>query len=119
MSAGSVTFHVEDVTFQNLNEDRINAWVQNSVGAEGKLLGDVNCVFCSDKYLLEINKTYLNHDTFTDIVTFNYVENDIISGDLFISVETGKRKCSFIQRKFSPRTIEGDNSWSFALNWLQ
>ena len=100
MSAGSVTFHVEDVTFQNLNEDRINALVQNSVGAEGKLLGDVNCVFCSDKYLLEINKTYLNHDTFTDIVTFNYVENDIISGDLFISVERVKENAASFNVNF-------------------
>lgn len=87
MPDGSVIFHLEEVAVPNLRKERIAIWMHNSVIAEGKDLGDVNCILCTDEYLLEINKTYLNHDTFTDIVTFNYVENDIIAGDLFISID--------------------------------
>ena len=64
--------------------------MSNSIDSENKHLGTINCILCSDPYLLEINKTYLKHDTFTDIVTFNYVENDLISGDLFISLDRVK-----------------------------
>tara|TARA_B110000503_G_scaffold143675_1_gene246895 strand:+ start:7220 stop:7648 length:429 start_codon:yes stop_codon:yes gene_type:complete len=90
MSPGSIIFHVEDVDTPSLTEVSIAKWVNNSVDSENKQLGTVNCILCSDEYLLKINKTYLNHDTFTDIVTFNYVENDVISGDLFISLDRVK-----------------------------
>ena len=54
------------------------------------MLGEINVVFCSDQYLLKLNQQYLNHNTFTDIITFDYVEGETISGDLFISVERVK-----------------------------
>ena len=57
------------------------------VKEEGKLLGDVSVIFVSDDYLLEMNQTYLNHDYYTDIITFDYCEQNVISGDLFISVD--------------------------------
>jgi rRNA maturation RNase YbeY len=57
------------------------------IGNELKRTGNISVVLCSDDYLLEINRKYLQHDYFTDIITFDYVENDIISGDLFISVD--------------------------------
>ncbi len=87
MSIGSVIFHFEDVDVQLLNKEEVTSLVNNSIDSEGKRLGIVNCILCSDEYLLEINKTYLNHDTFTDIITFNYVEKDLIAGDLFISLD--------------------------------
>ena len=57
------------------------------IKAENKQIGEINCIFCDDEYLLEKNKTYLNHNTLTDIITFDYSEKDEISGDLFISIE--------------------------------
>ena len=54
---------------------------------EGKTFGDISVIFCSDEYLLKINEQYLDHNYYTDIVTFDYVENAVISGDLFISVD--------------------------------
>ena len=57
------------------------------VKEEGKLLGDVSVIFVSDDYLLEINQSYLNHDYYTDIITFDYCEQNVISGDLFISID--------------------------------
>ncbi len=54
---------------------------------EAKVIGDISIIFVSDEYLLEMNKKYLNHDYYTDIITFDYCEKNVISGDLFISVE--------------------------------
>jgi len=59
----------------------------NLLEQESKVLGDISIIFVSDSYLLEINQKYLNHDYYTDIITFDYCEMNIISGDLFISVD--------------------------------
>lgn len=69
------------------NEDVYSDWIENVVTSEGKSLGELSYIFCDDDYLLEINQQYLDHDTLTDIISFDYTEGDIISGDIFISVE--------------------------------
>mgnify|MGYP001376155765 FL=1 len=68
-------------------EDKKRDWIISSIIEEGKELGEINIIFCDDKILLEKNNTYLNHDTLTDIITFDYSELNTISGDIFISVE--------------------------------
>ena len=67
---------------------------------EGKLLGDVSVIFVSDDYLLEMNQTYLNHDYYTDIITFDYCEQNIISGDLFISVDRVRENADVFNADF-------------------
>lgn len=75
---------IEEVEYhQSYLIDRLKFLVDN----EQKELGPISVIFCSDKYLLDINKQYLSHDYYTDIVTFDYVENNVISGDLFISLD--------------------------------
>ena len=64
--------------------------LSNVVKTELKELGDISIIFVSDQYLLEMNQKYLNHDYFTDIITFDYCEDNVISGDLFISVDRVK-----------------------------
>jgi rRNA maturation RNase YbeY len=64
--------------------------LSNLVKTELKELGDISIIFVSDQYLLEMNQKYLNHDYFTDIITFDYCEDNVISGDLFISVDRVK-----------------------------
>jgi rRNA maturation RNase YbeY len=64
--------------------------LSNVVKTELKELGDISIIFVSDQYLLEMNQKYLNHDYFTDIITFDYCEHNIISGDLFISIDRVK-----------------------------
>jgi rRNA maturation RNase YbeY len=70
------------------------------VKEEGKLLGDVSVIFVSDDYLLEMNQTYLNHDYYTDIITFDYCEQNIISGDLFISVDRVRENADVFNADF-------------------
>ena len=67
---------------------------------EKKITGNISLIFCSDQYLLKINEQYLNHDYYTDIVTFDYVENSVISGDLFISVDRVKENAGEIGVSF-------------------
>lgn len=72
----------------SLNVSRGKNWLKSVIVSEGKKTGEIQYIFCDDKHLLEINKTYLNHDTFTDIITFSTTANkDIISGEIYISID--------------------------------
>ncbi|WP_339660873.1 rRNA maturation RNase YbeY [Croceibacter atlanticus] len=70
-----------------INEDELNSWLLSVIASEGKNLGEINYIFCDDAYLLSINQQYLNHDTYTDIISFDTSEGNNLSGDIFISVE--------------------------------
>ncbi|MCO6563914.1 MAG: rRNA maturation RNase YbeY [Apibacter sp.] len=72
------------------NKLKRKKWLKNVIEQEGCRLGDVNYIFCSDEQLLEINIQYLNHDFYTDIITFDYKENHLVSGDIFISIDRVK-----------------------------
>lgn len=100
MPNDSVIFNYENIDAPNIAEKSIANWIENSLISENKKLGIINCIFCDDQYLLTLNQTYLNHDTLTDIVTFNYVENNLISGDLFISLERVKENAETFKVAF-------------------
>lgn len=68
-------------------EDVYVSWIETIVESENKILGEISYIFCDDDFLHNINMQYLNHDTLTDIISFDYTEGDIISGDIFISIE--------------------------------
>lgn len=74
----------------SLSVDKITNWLNSIISHESATCGDLNYIFCSDMYLLKLNKEYLNHDYYTDVITFDYTENNIISGDIFISVDRVK-----------------------------
>jgi probable rRNA maturation factor len=82
-----IIFQSEQINFHYKNVSQIKDWLKKIIQAEGKKAGDLTFVFCSDEYLLKFNETFLNHDTFTDIITFDYSEGKIISGDIMISIE--------------------------------
>lgn len=86
----SIQFFSEDVPFPSLKKRVTSSWIKRVIGSEGKSVGDISFIFCSDSYLLDVNRKYLQHDYFTDIITFDYVENSRISGDIFISVDRVK-----------------------------
>lgn len=85
-----VRYYSEDTKFIFKNKLANNRWLKFVAGSEIKTLGDVSIIFCSDNYILDVNIRYLNHDYFTDIITFDYCEGNRLSGDLFISVDSVK-----------------------------
>ena len=84
----SVNFFNEDIVFTLKNKIKVKDWIKSTVKAEGHTLQELNYIFCSDQYLLQINQQYLDHDTYTDIITFdNSDKHKVIIGDIFISIE--------------------------------
>lgn len=81
-------FYSEDVEFPAIDIDHLSSWIDKIIEKEGCETGDISVIFVSDEYLLQVNNQYLEHDYFTDIITFDYSEDHIVSGDLFISVDT-------------------------------
>ena len=82
-----VLFFSEDTISPELDQKLISEWIINTIQNENKQTGNVNVIYTSDNYLLQINKKYLNRNDYTDIITFDYCDNQVIAGDLFISVE--------------------------------
>ncbi|MEO6148664.1 MAG: rRNA maturation RNase YbeY [Mucilaginibacter sp.] len=84
----AIQFFEEDINFKLKNKAGIRQWIKDTILAEGYKLKELNYIFCPDAYLLELNKQYLDHDTYTDIVTFDNSEVEkTIVGDIFISIE--------------------------------
>ncbi|MCR4829203.1 MAG: rRNA maturation RNase YbeY [Bacteroidales bacterium] len=83
----AITFTNQNVNFSLKNKMLIKKWLKQLVESYGKRMGDVAYSFCDDDYILDVNRTYLDHDTYTDIITFDYVEDNLISGDILISIE--------------------------------
>lgn len=83
----SIQYFYEDVSEPKFKRREASNWIKKVVVTEGYKLGDVSFIFCSDDYLLDVNRKYLDHDYYTDIITFDYVEDKILNGDIFISID--------------------------------
>ena len=83
-----ISYFFEDTDFQFKRKTLNNKWLRLVAESEIRRVGQINIIFCSDNYILDVNQQFLQHDYFTDIITFDYCERDILSGDLFISVDT-------------------------------
>ena len=81
-----ITFNYE-TDFELDREETVSQWISNVIGKEGCKLGEINYIFCDDEYLHKINVEFLNHDTYTDIISFDYTLGKTINGDIYISVE--------------------------------
>jgi len=84
---GEINLFTEDIVFEYTEVQKLNNWLILVIKSENYELENLNIIFTSDNYLLEMNKNYLNHDYFTDVITFDYVENRKLSGDIFISID--------------------------------
>lgn len=82
-----IAFSIEDVNVPGLDSEHFAFWLDQVVVNEGLETGDINVVFCSDDVLLKMNVDFLQHDYYTDIITFDYCEDSIVCGDLFISID--------------------------------
>ena len=95
-----VRYFIQDTDFLFKRRAVHNAWLKAVAVEENCRLGEISVIFCSDAYLLDMNRRYLGHDYFTDIITFDYSEGEVLSGDLFISVDTVRSNASFYSAEF-------------------
>lgn len=95
-----VSYFTEDITFPFKLKLLTSKWLKFVAHSEARRLGDISIIFCSDQYILDVNRKYLNHDYFTDIITFDYCEGDLLSGDLFISIDSVRENAAFYGTAF-------------------
>lgn len=83
----AIRFAAQDMDFDFPEGEMVKKWLSEVVWRRGKRVGNISYLFCGDEYMLGVNRQYLNHDTYTDIITFDYVAADLVSGDILISVD--------------------------------
>ncbi len=83
-----ITYNAEGVKMPNIKKRATTAWIKAVAASHGRKVGEIGYLFVNDEKILEVNKEYLGHDYYTDIITFDYDEDDVIHGDIFISLDT-------------------------------
>lgn len=96
-----IRYFQEDIRFELKQKMLNNRWLKMVAGSEMRRLGAINIIFCSDNYILDVNMKYLQHDYFTDIIAFDYCEKDVLSGDLFISIDSVRENAQFYGTEFA------------------
>ncbi len=99
-----INFFSEDIEFSLSNQQKIIKWIRSIVDKEKGNLSKLNFIFCSDKYLSEINSKYLKHSELTDIITFQYNDNSV-AGDIFISIERLKENFKKYNSSFNDELL--------------
>jgi rRNA maturation RNase YbeY len=96
----AVLFFNEDVDLPSLIKLPVKQWVEHCIVSRNFAFGDINFIFVSDEYLLKINQEYLHHDYYTDVITFDYGEENLLAGDIFISVDRVKDNAGELNESF-------------------
>ncbi len=96
-----ISFYNEDIEFKLKNKLLLKKWIKQVVETYNFKLGNLSYIFCSDDKILEVNRQFLQHDYYTDIITFDYDEDGVVSGDMYISIDTVKTNAE----QFSPSFI--------------
>lgn len=95
-----VRFFNKDIKFNLKHKLLLKKWIKSVVANYGKRVGDINVILCDDPSILEINMQFLSHDYYTDIITFDYCEEDYINGELYISIDTVKANAQEYSQDF-------------------
>lgn len=95
-----ITYNAENVKFPKIKRRETTAWIKKVAASYGRKVGEIGYLFCDDEKILEVNREYLQHDYYTDIITFDYDEDDIISGDLVISLDTVKSNAGLFHKNY-------------------
>lgn len=95
-----IHFFFENIDEFHLEQNALKLWIENIILSENKKLGEINYIFCDDEYILKVNQNYLQHDYYTDIITFDYVKGKNISGDIFISITRVKDNAITLSKDF-------------------
>ena len=96
-----IHFSTEQVEMPALNQTKIQRWIRAVAADYGFSVGDIHYIFCSDEKELEVNRTFLQHDYYTDVITFDYSTEDVINGDIFISLDTVRSNAEEADTDFS------------------
>ena len=96
-----ITFQTDGVEMPKIKKRETAAWIKAVAQSYGKRVGEIAYIFCSDEKILEVNRQYLHHDYYTDIITFDYSEGARLSGDLFISLETVSSNAELFQTDYT------------------
>lgn len=91
-----ISYQTEGVKMPQIKKRENNAWIKAVAASYGKKVGEIAYIFCNDEKILEVNREYLQHDYYTDIITFDYCEGNVISGDLFISLDTVRSNAEMV-----------------------
>ena len=95
-----ITFQTEDIAMPAIQQEQVKEWIKAVAATYGKRVGPISYFFCSDKRILEVNLEYLQHDYYTDIITFDYCKGNKLSGDIFISLETVCSNAEMLQQPY-------------------
>ncbi len=95
-----ITYQTFDTNFSFKGRRFTSSWLRQVVQTEKRMIGDIGIQFCSDEHILSVNKEFLHHDYYTDVITFDYCEGDVISGDLVISVDSVADNASHFHTEF-------------------
>ncbi len=95
-----ITYNTENVKMPQLRRRDTSAWIRRVAQTYGKRVGEVGYLFCDDEKILEVNREYLSHDYYTDIITFDYCEGDVLHGDLVISLDTVRSNAELFHKDY-------------------
>jgi rRNA maturation RNase YbeY len=95
-----ITYNSENVKMPAIRKRDTSAWIRSVAATYGKKVGEVGYLFCDDEHILAVNREYLGHDYYTDIITFDYCEDDILNGDLVISLDTVRSNAELFHKPY-------------------
>ena len=95
-----ITYSAEGVKFPKIQRRQTTEWIRRVAGAYGKRVGEVGYLFCDDEHILAVNREYLGHDYYTDIITFDYCEGHVLNGDLVISLDTVRSNAELFDKDY-------------------
>lgn len=95
-----ISYSAKNVHFPPIKRRETTAWIRRVAATYGKKVGEVGYLFCDDEHILEVNREYLGHDYYTDIITFDYCEEDVLNGDLVISLDTVKSNADLFHKDY-------------------
>lgn len=95
-----ITYNSENVKMPKIRKRETTAWIKKVAAAHGCKVGEIGYLFCDDEKILEVNREFLQHDYYTDIITFDYCEDDVLNGDLVISLDTIKSNAELFNKPY-------------------
>lgn len=96
-----ITYLAQQIEMPEFNQSAVNEWIEQVARNHNRVVGPLTYIFCSDEKILEVNRQFLQHDYFTDVITFDYSSHKRISGDIFISLDTVRSNAELFQRAYN------------------